>query len=292
MRFIAIIAAAMCVAMPAATQEVTPPVVSLWAKGQPGFEARKDIPEQHAEWWWRSINNPSLTVYKADPAKNSRTAIIVVPGGGHQNLVFNEEGMKPAQYLQGLGVTAFALKYVLAREAGSPYSIDGDAQADLIRAVRWVRAHAAEYDIDPDRIGVMGFSAGGELTSMVAFNPKAPDPNAADPTDRLSARPDFLIEIYPGPLGIPPIVDHAPPPAFLLNAYDDKMAVADTDVIERMYQAWPDVPLERHVLSGGKHGFNMGDRSDLKAVRGWPQRLADWLSDSGLLAKASLPPAP
>lgn len=276
--------ATMAVLLASTTAAHAQTVVPLWTKGQPGFESRRDIPEQHAEWWWRSINNPSLTVFAPPAGKNARTAIIVVPGGGHENLVFGEEGLKPTQYLANLGVTAFALKYVLAREKGSPYSIEGDAQADLTRAVRYVRAHAAEYGVDPNRIGVMGFSAGGELTSMVAFNPKTPDASAADPVDRQSARPDFLIEIYPGPLGIPPTVFQAPPPAFLLNAWDDKMAVADTDVIERMYFAWPDVPLERHVLGGGQHGFNMGDRSKLKAVRDWPQRLADWLADMGYTA--------
>ncbi len=283
MRLLFALMAACLIAPAAQAQTSNPPVVYLWPKGQPGFESRRDIPEQHAEWWWRSINNPSLTVFMPPPGKASRAAVIVVPGGGHQNLVFGEEGIKPAQYLASQGVTAFALKYVLAREAGSPYSIEGDAQGDLIRAVRWVRAHAADYNIDPNKVGVMGFSAGGELTSMVAFTSKAPDPNAPDPIDRLPGRPDFLIEIYPGPLGIPPTVFTAPPPAFLLTAWDDKMGVADTDVIENMYRAWPDVPLERHVLSGGQHGFNMGDRSRLRAVRDWRSRLGDWLADQGLI---------
>ena len=279
---------AACLIAPAAHAQspdkaANPPVVHLWSKGQPGFEARRDIPEQHAEWWWRSINNPSLTVFTPPAGKAGRAAVIVVPGGGHQNVVFGEEGIKPAQYLASQGVTAFALKYVLAREAGSPYSIEGDAQADVVRAVRWVRAHADEYNIDPNKVGVMGFSAGGELTSMVAFNPKPSDPNAADPVDRLPGRPDFLIEIYPGPLGIPPTVFSAPPPAFLLTAWDDKMGVADTAVIEQMYLAWPNVSLERHVLSGGQHGFNMGDRSKLKAVQDWKSRLGDWLIDQGLI---------
>ena len=281
MRFFVTALMGLAIAAPVSAQEV----VHLWDKGQPGFESRRDIPEQHAEWWWRSINNPSLTVYAPDAEHNTGAAVIVVPGGGHQNVVFIEEGVKPAQYLQSLGVTAFALKYVLAREAGSPYSIEGDAQADLLRAVRYVRAHAAEYGIDPNRVGVMGFSAGGELTSMVALNPKTTDPNAADPTDRINARPDFLIEIYPGPLGIPPTVFAAPPPIFMLNAFDDKMAVADTDTLQRTYQAWPEVPFERHILSSGAHGFNMGDRSDKKAVRDWPARLGDWLSDMGYLSK-------
>ncbi|ESQ77435.1 alpha/beta hydrolase [Asticcacaulis sp. AC402] len=268
-------------ALPATAQEV----VYLWDRGQPGFEARKDIPEQHAEWWWRSINNPSLTVLRPDPAKASRAAVIVVPGGGHRDLVFGEEGLKPAQYLQSQGVTAFALKYVLAREPGSPYSIQGDAQADLLRAIRYVRAHAADYDIDPDKIGVMGFSAGGELTSLVSFTPQGGTPNAADPIDRIDARPDFLIEIYPGPLGIPTSLDRAPPPAFFLSAYDDPMAVADFDMILKLYKKYPEVPYELHVLSGDGHGFNMGDRSKRKAVRDWPARLADWLTDMGYLAK-------
>ena len=176
----------LAIAAPASAQTVIP----LWAKGQPGFEARRDIPEQHADWWWRSINNPSLTVFAPAASKNTGTAVIVVPGGGHQNLVFHAEGEAPGQYLAGIGVTAFALKYVLAREKGSPYSIEGDAKADLVRAIRYVRAHAADYGIDPHRIGVMGFSAGGELTSMAAFNPPAADPNAADPVDRTDARPE------------------------------------------------------------------------------------------------------
>ncbi len=272
-----------CVTAPVQAQTV----IHLWDKGQPGHEDRRDIPEQHADWWWRSINNPSLTVYAPDAAHNSGTAVIVVPGGGHQNVVFGEEGVKPAQYLQGQGVTAFALKYVLAREDGSPYTIEGDAEADVARAVRYVRAHAAEYGINPDRIGVMGFSAGGELTSMLAFNGKDADPKAADPIDRVSSAPDFLIEIYPGPLGIPPTIWKKPPPAFVLGTYEDKMAVADTDAIQRLYEAWPDVPFERHVMAFGAHGFNMGDRSDKKAVRGWPARLGDWLSDMGYLTPAA-----
>jgi len=281
MRLLSALGAACLITSVSHAQTANPPVVYLWPQGQPGFEARHDVPEQHADWWWRSINNPSLTVFTPPAGHAGRAAVIVVPGGGHQNLVFGEEGIKPAQYLASQGVTAFALKYVLAREAGSPYSIEGDAQADLIRAVRWVRAHAVDYDIDPNKVGVMGFSAGGELTSMVAFTPKTADANATDPIDRLSGRPDFLIEIYPGPLGIPPTVFAAPPPAFLLTAWDDKMGVADTNVIENMYRSWPDVSLERHVLSGGQHGFNMGDRSRLRAVRDWKSRLGDWLADQG-----------
>lgn len=275
-----IMVAALITAQPALAQSVIP----LWEKGQPGFEARRDIPEQHAQWWWRSINNPSLTVFAPTADKNTGTAVIILPGGGHRELVFGEEGTKPAQHLQGLGVTAFALKYVLAREDGSPYTIK-DAKADAVRAVRYVRAHATEYGIDPNRVGVMGFSAGGELVSMLAFDPPATTPSAADPVDRQPARPDFLIEIYPGPAGIPPRLASAPPPVFMLTAYDDHMAVESTGRIQALYQAWPKVPYERHIVSGDGHGFNMGDRSQRKAVRNWPDRLADWLHDQGYLSK-------
>lgn len=259
-------------------------VVPLWEAGKPGFEARRDMPEQHAEWWWRGINNPSVTVYAPTPDTRTGTAVIILPGGGHKDLVFGEEGLKPAQHLQSLGVTAFALKYVLAREAGSPYAI-ADAKADVVRAIRHVRAHAADYGIDPNRVGVMGFSAGGELASMLVFDPPTADPAAADAVDLHSARPDFLISIYPGPAGIPDSLAAAPPPAFMLTAYDDLMAVESTGRIQALYAKWPDVSYERHIVSGDGHGFNMGDRSKRKAVRHWPDRLADWLHDQGYLKK-------
>jgi acetyl esterase/lipase len=257
----------------------------LWDNGPPGFEAHKNQPEVAKDYWVKQVHNPSLTVFAPKPNANTGTAIVVVPGGGHALLVFPPEGVAPGQFLQGLGVTAFALKYRLAREEGSTYTIAGDAATDLRRAIRYVRAHATEYGINPNRIGVMGFSAGGELAAMAAFDPQEGNPAATDPLDRVSARPNFLIEVYPGPLGIPVRITQAPPPAFLLNANDDRMAMTTTDAIERLYDMFPDVPLERHVLSGGKHGFNMGDRSTLKAVHDWPQRLADWLSDSGLLTR-------
>ena len=274
---------ALCALM-MAPQAMAQSVIPLWEAGQPGFEARRDIPEQHAQWWWRSINNPSLTVYAAAPDKNMGAAVIILPGGGHRELVFGEEGVKPAQHLQGLGVTAFALKYVLAREEGSPYAI-ADAKADAVRAIRYVRAHAAEYGIDPNRVGVMGFSAGGELVSMLAFDPPGTEASAADPVDRQAARPDFLIEIYPGPAGIPSRLSAAPPPVFMLTAYDDHMAVESTGRIQALYQSWPNVSFERHIVSGDGHGFNMGDRSKRQAVRNWPDRLADWLHDQGYLSK-------
>jgi acetyl esterase/lipase len=152
----ALFAALFAVSASASAQQVIP----LWQAGAPGFEARRDEPEQHQDWWYKNIHNPSLTVFLPPDGKNSGTAVIVAAGGGHRELVFNPEGVEPAQYLASLGITAFALKYRLFREPGSKYTIDNTAE-DSRRAMRTVRARAAEWQVDPARIGVMGWSAGG-----------------------------------------------------------------------------------------------------------------------------------
>src|SRR5579863_15340 len=186
-------------------------VIPLWPNGAPGFEKLKDIPEQAKDYWVKNINNPTLTVFLPPKDKANGSAVIVCPGGGHRLLVYNAEGVEPAKFLNDLGVTVFVLKYRLARDTNSPYKIE-DAKMDGERAMRLVRARAAEYGIDSNRIGMMGFSAGGEVVDMVAFDPKKADQNAADAIDRQSARPDFLIQIYPGPGFIPgEIPTNAPP---------------------------------------------------------------------------------
>ena len=124
-------------------------VIPLWEKGAPGFEARRSEPEQHKDWWYKNIHNPSLTVFLPPAGKANGTAVIVAAGGGHRELVFNPEGVEPAQYLASLGVTAFALKYRLFREPGSKYTIDNTAE-DIRRAMRTVRARAAEWQVRPD----------------------------------------------------------------------------------------------------------------------------------------------
>jgi acetyl esterase/lipase len=116
---------------------------------------------------------------------------------------------------------------------------------------------------------------------MVAFGALPPDLRAADPVDRVSSRPDFLMFVYPGPLGIPESVAADAPPAFLLVASDDGLVGVTTSLLQKYKDAH--VPVEAHVLARGGHGFNMGDRSTLASVKGWPQRLADWLADSGFL---------
>jgi len=279
----AILAGALLLALPARAQ--APDTVYLWPKGAPGYESRRNIPEQAQDWWVKSVNNPSLTRFLPDPAKATRTAVVIVPGGGHRALVFNAEGVDPGKYFQNLGVAAFALKYRLAREEGSPYRVE-DAAADVCRAIRTVRAHAAEWNVDPDRVGLMGWSAGGELAAMVTYGANAGDPNAKDPTDRLSCRPDFQIVIYPGPAGVPGELDSKPPPAFFLAAGDDISAARTITRLLELYRV-AGVPAEVHLYAQGQHAFNMGYRSKLASIHDWPQRLTDWLTDSGWLTKKS-----
>jgi acetyl esterase/lipase len=265
-------------AMAQTTMPSQPQVIHLWANGAPGFESRRDVPEEAQSYWVRNINNPSLAVFLPPKEKATGAAIVVVPGGGHRELVFNAEGRDPAIFLSNLGIAAFALKYRLGREPGSPYTID-DARQDTVRAMRLVRSRAAEWNIDPNRVGILGFSAGGELVSMIAYNHDAPDPNAADPIERQSARPNFQLLIYPGPLGIPDVVPADAPPAFVLAANDDK-GPSNTllTLVERYRQAG--VPIEFHLFAHGSHAFNMGDRSKLVTIHSWPDRMADWLRDN------------
>ena len=256
-------------------------IIPLWKDGAPGFESRRGEPEQHAQWWYKNIHNPSLTVFLPPAGKANGTAVVVAPGGGHRELVFNPEGVEPAQYLASLGVTAFALKYRLFREPGSKYTFDNTAQ-DIRRAMRTVRARAGEWHVDPGRIGVMGWSAGGEVAALVAYPPVEGDAKAADPVERVSARPDFEILVYPGPLGIPDRIPASAPPLFLVGAADDEY-VADVlfDLTRKYHDAG--APIESHIYAQGKHGFNLGQRSEYVSIRRWRERLAEWLQDRGYL---------
>lgn len=260
-------------------------VIPLWPGGAPGSEKRRGEPEVARDYWVRNIHDPSLTAFLPPPDRATGTAVVIVPGGGHRELVFDAEGVDPAQYLASLGVAAFALKYRLAREEGSTYVLEVQPAADIRRAVRLVRARAAEWGIDPARVGVMGWSAGGELAAMVAYRPVAGDPSSADPIERVSARPNFQIVIYPGSYGIPDVVPADAPPAFFLAANDDVgPARTISTLLEKYRQAG--VPAEVHLYAEGQHAFNMGRRSKLVSIRTWPQRMTDWLTDRGLLRSA------
>lgn len=281
-------------------------VVPLWENGAPGFEDRRDEPEQAQDYWVKNIHNPSVTAFLPPREKATGAAVVVIPGGGHRELVFDAEGREAAKFLNALGVAAFVLKHRLAREENSPYKIEVHARQDAYRALRLVRSRASQWGVDPQRLGVMGFSAGGEVVALVSFGDGDGDPQAADPVDRLDGKPNFQIMIYPGPLGImkelvgrdgrkfsPPgmaemaaPVTAAAPPAFLLVANDDGGHVEPVVELLGNYRA-AGAPVECHIYARGGHAFNMGQRSELATLKHWPDRLAEWLADNGWLKPRS-----
>lgn len=257
-------------------------VVPLWKNGAPGFENRRNEPEQAKDYWVKNIHNPSLTVFLPPKEKANGAAVVICPGGGHRLLVFNAEGVDPAKFLNNLGVAVFVLKYRLGRDTLSPYKIEVHAKQDGFRAMRLVRSRAAEFGVDPNRIGMMGFSAGGEVVDMVAFGREGDDRDRKDPIDRADARPNFLIQIYPGPSYIPETIPANAPPMFLLAANDDPCcSISVMQLLQRYRDA--KVSVEAHLFAHGQHGFNMGQRSKLRSINTWPQRLADWLADNNIL---------
>ncbi|GGY77918.1 alpha/beta hydrolase [Pseudoduganella plicata] len=283
MKFAAIV---LCLAtLPAFAQQS----FQLWPDGAPGSERRHNEPETVKDTYVSNVHDPSLTVMRADARHANGAAVIVVPGGGHRMLVFQNEGVQAAKNLNRAGVTAFVLKYRLARDAGSTYSIENNAAADLRRAVRWVRAHAAEYGVDPQRVGIMGFSAGGELVSLVADNP-APAAQPRDAVDRHSARPDFQVLVYPGPLGVPAKAATGAPPAFIVAGSRDKCCMPPALGLYQQLVA-AGVSAELHLYADTDHAFNVGQRGERISLQHWPDRLTDWLADGGwLVPRGDRPP--
>jgi acetyl esterase/lipase len=259
-----------------------PQTIYLWKNGAPGFEKLKDKPESAQDWWVRDINNPSIVAYKPSKEISTGTAILIAPGGGHLNLVFNAEGRDAALFLNKLGITAFVLKYRLARQEGSPYSLDIHPQQDAYRALRTIRSRAKEFNIDPTKIGFMGFSAGGEVVASVAYASGDGDAKAKDPVDRTNGKPNFQILVYPGPLWTPKTIDNNAPPAFMVAAMDDACCAKPIVDLAQQYHA-ARIPAEIHLYAKGDHAFNMGYRTKLKGLHSWPDRLADWLEDSGYI---------
>jgi acetyl esterase/lipase len=259
-----------------------PQVIPLWPNGAPGFEDRRNEPELAQDYWVRNVHNPSITVFLPPKDKANGAAVLIVPGGGHRLLVFKSEGVEPAKFLNDLGVTAFVLKHRLARETNSPYSLQKHPREDAQRAMRLIRSRAPEWNLATNRIGAMGFSAGGEVVAMLVYSPSSGEANAIDPVERLNCRADFQIVVYPGPVGIPDQIPADVPPAFFVVANDDSSHVGPViSQLEKYRQARR--PIEVHLYARGGHGFNMGNRSKLASIKGWPQRLADWLSDNSIL---------
>ncbi len=266
----------------------SPEVITLWPSGAPGSEERRNEPEVRPNnYSIKNIQNPSLTVLRPAPGKANGTAIVIAPGGGFSSNVFGPEGEQPAAYFNKLGITAFVLKYRLSREPGSKVTVEVSAKEDGYRAMRMVRAKAADYGIDPAKIGFIGFSAGGEVVSSVVFA-EPPSVKAPDAIDAVNARPDYAMWIYTGPVAVPKEVPSSMsslPPSFLLCAFDDESHLRPTIDIMNLYRK-AKVSSEMHVTSGGGHGFNLGQRDKkLISVQTWPQRMTDWLIHKGFAKK-------
>jgi acetyl esterase/lipase len=274
---------------PASPQEIL-----LWENGAPGALGQADT------------DKPTITAYRA-PRGSTGTAIIVAPGGGYGALAMEHEGKQWAYWYNAMGVTAFVLKYRLGPRYHHPIEL-GDAQ----RAIRTVRARAAEFAILPDRIGMMGFSAGGHLTSTAGTHFDAGKPDAADPIERAGSRPDFLILGYPV-ISFDPAITHAgslknllgdnpdpklvenlsnelqvtaqTPPTFIFHTTNDNGVPVENSV--RFYLALrkAKVPVEMHLFENGPHGVGMA-LSD-PALSAWPGLLMNWLRARGLLTKAN-----
>jgi acetyl esterase/lipase len=277
---------ALPVAAPAAGGPA-PEVIHLWTNGAPGFEDRKDIPELAVSYKVNHINNPSVTLFLPPKEKATGAAVLVFPGGGNSELGFVPEGIEAGQFFASNGVAAFAVKYRLAGEPGSPYKINIHPRQDGQRAIRLVRSRAAEWGLDPHRIGMVGFSAGGEVVSRCMFSDMEGDTNSPDPIERVSARPDFVVSIYPGGGGIPRngVAFTNPPPIFLLVADDDVSHASAVVSLLNGYRA-ARASVEVHIFARGQHAFNMGYRSQLATIRGWPQRMMDWMADNNILNPA------
>lgn len=241
---------------------------------------------------------PTLTIFTPAPARATGAAVVVFPGGGYDHLATEKEGTKVAQWWNGQGVTAFVVRYRLGPQYQHPVM-----EQDGLRAVRFVRANAARFGINPARVAVMGFSAGGHLAGSVATHFTAGNPASADPVERESARPDAALLIYPvvtmreafahagsrtNLLGAQPLparlqqtsletqVQSTTPPTFLVATTEDKSVPVENSLA--MYQALraAKVPVEMHVYERGRHGFGLAPDDAVLAT--WSQHAADWLA--------------
>jgi endo-1,4-beta-xylanase len=269
-------------ALPASAQ--AEPIIQLWQGDAPGSEGQTAPEVVDGQDHVSSIHRPSVTVFAPPAARATGVAILVCPGGGHRYLAIQHEGYDVARWLNGLGVTAFVLKYRLARDANSPYKVDVEAPADARRALRVIRSRAAEWRVDPARVGIIGFSAGGEVVMYASARYDTGHREATDPIERENARPDFQILVYPGPLGSEMPIPSDAPPAFLTAAYDDN-GPAVTIAKQYLKLKESGIPAELHVYNRGGHGFGLRDRP--MPITSWRDRLREWLIDRGLLPSTS-----
>ncbi len=259
------------------------PVVWLWPGAAPGSEGKtgeENVRHQGSDIIVSGVHRPSLTLYLPTKASATGAAVVVAPGGSYRELWIAHEGYREGDWLSQHGVAAFVLKYRLPREAGSTYTVEGTALADMQRAIRTVRARAAEWGVDPQRVGVMGFSAGAHLAGLAAARYENAEARAGDEIDRQSAKPAFQALIYPPSLDAK--YSKETPQAFLACGGDDQVASGITSLYQQLKSAG--VPTELHIYAGVGHGFGIRPGNSPR-VAGWTDRFLDWIADRGMLNK-------
>jgi acetyl esterase/lipase len=269
-----------------------PVVIELWpgkVPGEPDGPASTEVvtnPERPDERRVANVTKPSITVFRPAPEKNTGAAVVVAPGGGYNFLSWDHEGESVGKWLASIGVTGIALKYRVPKRPDHPSRPLMDAQ----RAISLTRSHAKEWGVDPARVGMLGFSAGGHLAVVAAT---APDKRAYDPiddSDKESFKPSFAALIYPGGIMsretgelIPEVkVTKDTPPMFLAHCSDDR---GSSEQSVKVYLALKKagVPSELHVYASGGHGFGIRPGSSPSAQ--WPKRCEEWMKTQGLLGK-------
>ena len=256
------------------------PELPLWPEGapeKPDFKAEpeQDIKKDDGIRRVSHVSNPSITFFKA--AEPNGTAILVCPGGGYNILAIEHEGSQVCDYLNSIGVSAVLLKYRVPRR--DPVKPHEAPLQDARRAMTLIRNNAAEWGIQPDRIGVLGFSAGGNLCVMTAL----------DPSVTKEDRPNFVVPIYPAYLTVDkeefqllPELQVTPetPPAFFIHAGDDRITAAGSALLYLEYKKQK-VPAELHIYSSGGHGFGM--KANGAPINQWHVRLSEWLKSMKLV---------
>jgi endo-1,4-beta-xylanase len=276
-------------ALPAAllAQEPVNVVVPLWQGGAPGFEARKDERETvkkkgGVEVSVSNVHNPSLTVYLPTMEKTTGAAVVICPGGGHSVLAIEHEGHNVGKWLADQGIAGLVLKYRLAREKGSPYKIDEHAFQDAQRALRLVRHHAKEWNVNPAKVGIMGFSAGGDLVLYASTKADPGKADAVDLVERESSRPDFQVLLYPAIPKNLTLARHNPP-AFLACGNQDRANISEGLATLYLHMKKAGVNAELHIYASVGHGFGLRERSTSLRIAGWPARLNEWMVDMNLM---------
>jgi acetyl esterase/lipase len=257
----------------------------------------EEAPTKDAKWI-TNVTRPTISVFLPVKEKNTGAAMVVCPGGGYWNLAWDKEGEEVAAWLNSIGMAGIVLKYRVPRREGQPERLPAPGPLlDAQRALRLVRSRAGKWRIDPNRIGIVGFSAGGHLAIATATNFDKPAYEPVDAADKLSCRPDFAVAVYPGylveqnPAGVEKNTDRlAPyiripektPPIMLVHAGDDTVAGPENCLVMVRALKQAGVPTELHLYASGGHGF--GVRKSSLPCSSWPERCADWLRSRGVLS--------